>query len=558
MTVSSAPERAVPGGVRTQAGAPADARASKQKGVQASRRRAAEGRSTLHDKFIAGVPARIMRPRLVFIACLAAIVCFGVLMVYSASAVEALSERGDPTFFLTRQLGFVAVGVILAVCVAYGKPCTLEGYRQGGARFLLVGVVVLLLAVFAFRSAGGAHRWIRLGSFTLQPSEFAKPLIIILAARSLNDYFGEHSIDLRELLARLGVEVLVPLLLIIAEPDTGTTLIIVLTVAACAMLAGLSPKVILGSIAVVVLAGIVLVAFSPYRLARFQVALDPWKDPYGDGYQAALAIMAFASGGLFGRGIGGSTMKYNYLPEAHNDYILAIIGEELGLVGTLIFFAVFMLMVYAAFKIAEQSPTLYGKLVAAGCATVLGLQFFINVLGILSVTPMTGKTLPFVSYGGSSMWASMILAGLIVRVSVESRDGSLYRAARSTFSVVGREGTPGAPADPGADVSSHLGRSTAGVPHVRTASRGGSAPDRAGREARRGGERSASQRIRGFSVYEGGAGASGRASGRMRGSSPLAGTGRGGYERIDLNADPGERLRTHREVRGDTRYDDEG
>ena len=121
MTVSSAPERAVPGGVRTQAGAPADARASKQKGVQASRRRAAEGRSTLHDKFIAGVPARIMRPRLVFIACLAAIVCFGVLMVYSASAVEALSERGDPTFFLTRQFGFVAVGVILAVCVAYGK-----------------------------------------------------------------------------------------------------------------------------------------------------------------------------------------------------------------------------------------------------------------------------------------------------------------------------------------------------------------------------------------------------------------------------------------------------
>ena len=130
---------------------------------------------------------------------------------------------------------------------------------------------------------------------------------------------------------------------------------------------------------------------------RIQVALNPWADEYGDGYQATLAIMAFASGGLFGRGIGNSTMKYSYLPEAHNDYILAIIGEEVGFVGTVLFFLVFAMLIYSAFRIAEQATDRRGALMASGSAVILAVQFLINALGILNVFPMTGKPLPFIS-----------------------------------------------------------------------------------------------------------------------------------------------------------------
>ena len=155
-------------------------------------------------------------------------------------------------------------------------------------------------------------------------------------------------------------------------------------------------------------------------MVRIQVALNPWADEYGDGYQATLAIMAFASGGLFGRGIGNSTMKYSYLPEAHNDYILAIIGEEVGFVGTVLFFLVFAMLIYSAFRIAEQATDRRGALMASGSAVILAVQFLINALGILNVFPMTGKPLPFISYGGSSIIVSLMLAGLILRVSYES------------------------------------------------------------------------------------------------------------------------------------------
>ena len=157
--------------------------------------------------------------------------------------------------------------------------------------------------------------------------------------------------------------------------------------------------------------------------------------------------MAFASGGLFGRGIGNSTMKYSYLPEAHNDYILAIIGEEVGFVGTVLFFLVFAMLIYSAFRIAEQATDRRGALMASGSAVILAVQFLINALGILNVFPMTGKPLPFISYGGSSIIVSLMLAGLILRVSYESARRDEYDRRRESFAV--------------------MDESTAGVPHVR-------------------------------------------------------------------------------------------
>ena len=460
-----------------------------------------------------------MRPRLVFLACLVAVVAFGLLMVYSASSVTAMKESGDPTYFLVRQAVFAVLGAGFVAALASRRfPWDL---LRTDAIWWLWGVCLVLLIVVALMGAGsrGAVRWISIGNvFTLQPSEFLKPVMILLVSKLLSDYYETESIDTQTFLAKMAIGVVVPLIFIFFQPDLGTTIIIGFTVFMLMVLAGISKSVVGGVIVVAAVAIAIAIAIAPYRMERLLMAGDPWSDPYGDGYQATLAIMAFASGGLFGRGIGGSTMKYFYLPEAHNDYILAIIGEELGFFGTLAFFAVFAAMVYAAFAIAKHSPSRYGAFVAEGCATIIMAQFLVNALGILGLIPMTGKTMPFISYDGSSLIASLILAGLILRVSIESNTSAPYEARRARFAVMSEEDA----------ISDHLGRSTAGEPRVRTGRGSGSRTD-------------------GFSVYDGAGGRSTSASGGTR-RSPFAARGErrgndGGYGRVDLHGDPADRLR---------------
>lgn len=491
------------------------------------RKRSASEHSAWAEKNIAGVPARIMRPRLVFLACLAAIVAFGLVMVYSASSVEALKEQGSSTYYLERQAMFIGVGLVLLAFIS-SRIVPWWLFRSNAFWVVWLVLVLLLIVVRLFGAGGedwGASRWIVLGPFSLQPSEFAKPLILLGAAKFMAEFYEDHTIDQQTFLFSLGGCVLVPLFLIVIQPDLGTTVIIVMAVFAMAYLAGISYRLIAYIAVALGIAVAVTIAISPYRLTRFLIALDPWSDPYGDGYQSTLAIMAFASGGLFGRGIGNSTMKYSYLPEAHNDYILSIIGEELGLVGTAVLFIVFATMIVAAFNIARRSPTLYGRLLASGCAFLLALQFAINALGILAVIPMTGKPLPFISYGGSSVMSSLILAALILRVSRESNVVTAADARRARLAVM----------DEADAVSSHLGRSTAGAARVR-----------------RSGEATGARA--GFSVYEGGAGrgergdAAGRADAAGR-PAPDARAGRGrpvplgGYTRVDLGAQAADRLR---------------
>ena len=512
------------------------------------RRDTATEHSELGEKLIAGVPARIMRPRLVFLSCLGALLAFGLLMVYSASAVEALKEQGSSTYFLMRQAIFMGVGlaVFAAICLRHVLPWEL--FRSGAVWVFWGVVLVLLLVVLAIGAGGetwGATRWIPLGFFNLQPSELAKPAIVLAAGRVMAEYYEDCSIDTPTFLITLCGCVIAPLLLIFLQPDLGTTIIIAAAVLAMAYLAGVSYRLMAMIGVMLLIAGVAAIAAAPYRLARYLVALDPWSDPYGDGYQATLAIMSFASGGLFGRGIGNSTMKYSYLPEAHNDYILAIIGEELGFVGTAAFFLVFLVMIGSAFTIARRSPSLHGQLLAGGCTFILAAQFFINVLGILGVTPMTGKPLPFISYGGSAILGAMILAGIICRVSLESNVQTAHDARRADFAVMSEQDV----------VSDHIGRSTAGAVRVRRGS--GTAADASGGSVPRSG-RSRS----GFSVYDGGATANGTSDqgfadddrrdrrGRASGAARTGSRGmrsdrpRGGYERINLSGGESDRLRT--------------
>ena len=502
------------------------------------RRATATSHSDWGEKYIAGVPARIMRPRLVFLSCLIAICMFGLLMIYSASSVESLQENGSSWFFLYRQAIFMFIGFVLFAMIG-SRLLPWPLFRSKLVWGVWFGVLVLLIAVlFVGQGAEewGASRWIDLGIFNLQPAEVAKPVIIVLTAKIFADYFEDGTIDTRAFLIQMLIMLPFPLFLIFKEPDLGTTIIIALTVFAIAILCGLPWRVVAFVAIAAFVLGAAAIVTSPYRAKRFLAFLDPWSDPYDTGYQATLAIMAFASGGLFGRGIGNSTMKYHYLPEAHNDYILAIIGEELGFVGTAIFVLVFVAMIIAAFYICREAPTLHAQLLASGCTIILAVQFLINVFGILGVMPMTGKPLPFVSYGGSSIIASLVLAALIFRVSVESNVETAADRRRSGMAVMG-ERSARAPArrsaGSGDDVSGHIGRSTAGEARVRSTRRDGSAP----RADRAVSSRSA------LSVYDGGRQGRGEAVPTRRESRSTA----GGYGRIDLGSDAGERLRPRQE-----------
>lgn len=505
---------------------------------KARRRATATSHSDWGEKYIAGVPARIMRPRLVFLSCLIAICMFGLLMIYSASSVESLQENGSSWFFLYRQAIFMFIGFVLfAVIGSRLLPWPL--FRSKLVWGVWFGVLVLLIAVLFLGQGAeewGASRWIDLGFFNLQPAEVAKPVIIVLTAKIFADYFEDGTIDTRAFLIQMLIMLPIPLFLIFKEPDLGTTIIIALTVFAIAILCGLPWRVVAFVTIAAFVFGAAAIVTSPYRAKRFLAFLDPWSDPYDTGYQATLAIMAFASGGLFGRGIGNSTMKYHYLPEAHNDYILAIIGEELGFVGTAIFVLVFVAMIIAAFYICREAPALHAQLLASGCTIILAVQFLINVFGILGVMPMTGKPLPFVSYGGSSIIASLVLAALIFRVSVESNVETAADRRRSGMAVMGERSARASTrrsAGSGDDVSGHIGRSAAGEARVRSTRRDGSAP-RADRVVS---SRSA------LSVYDGGRQGRGEASPTRRESRGTA----GGYGRIDLGSDAGERLRPRQE-----------
>lgn len=505
---------------------------------KARRRATATSHSDWGEKYIAGVPARIMRPRLVFLSCLIAICMFGLLMIYSASSVESLQENGSSWFFLYRQAIFMLIGFVLFAMIG-SRLLPWPLFRSKLVWGVWFGVLVLLIAVlFVGQGAEewGASRWIDLGIFNLQPAEVAKPVIIVLTAKIFADYFEDGTIDTRAFLIQMLIMLPFPLFLIFKEPDLGTTIIIALTVFAIAILCGLPWRVVAFVTVAAFVLGAAAIVTSPYRAKRFLAFLDPWSDPYDTGYQATLAIMAFASGGLFGRGIGNSTMKYHYLPEAHNDYILAIIGEELGFVGTAIFVLVFVAMIIAAFYICREAPTLHAQLLASGCTIILAVQFLINVFGILGVMPMTGKPLPFVSYGGSSIIASLVLAALIFRVSVESNVETAADRRRSGMAVMGERSarvSARRSAGSGDDVSGHIGRSTAGEARVRSTRRDGSAP----RADRAVSSRSA------LSVYDGGRQGRGEASPTRRESRGTA----GGYGRIDLGSDAGERLRPRQE-----------
>lgn len=362
-------------------------------------------------------------PSLIWIALL--LLALGLVMVYSASIVTAEGGRQSgykSTYYLIRHGIYLAMGICAAIA-AFQLPLRL--WQQMAPYLFLGGVMLLLLVLIPGigRDVNGSRRWIGLGILNLQPSEMVKFFTVLYAA----DYTVRKAAFMdsfkKGFLPMLGVMLLTGGLLL-REPDFGAFVVIVTIAMGILFLGGMNWRLFAGLIVLSSIGFVLLVLTSPYRMQRVLGFMDPWADPFGKGYQLSHALIAFGRGEWLGVGLGASVEKLMYLPEAHTDFLLAVIAEELGFVGVFAVLAMFVFIVYRAFRIGQQSASLeryFSALVAQGIGLWLAVQTATNVGVNMGVLPTKGLTLPLLSFGGSGIVTNCIALGVLVRIDWENR-----------------------------------------------------------------------------------------------------------------------------------------
>jgi cell division protein FtsW len=360
------------------------------------------------------VASRRDRSVTLLLAATAGLVMVGLVMVLSASSVSAYRVYGSSFLFFVRQLAYAGVGILVFLVVARIRYRAWQ--RLCMPLLVLCGVLLVLVLLPGFGTvAGGSARWLRLGPVTVQPSELAKLGVISFVAALLANRWRRLD-DLRQITMPLVPVCGVICALILLQPDMGTTVIIVASVFVLLFVAGARLRhLVVGGIGLGAL-GVGLMAVEGYRWARVVSFINPWSDPQGSGYQTIQSLIALTSGGPLGVGLGAGRQKWSYVPNAHTDFIFAIIGEELGLAGTLTVIALFGVLVYAGIRIALRAPDTFGRLLAAGITGWLGIQALTNLGAVTGVLPITGVPLPFVSFGGSSLVVSLAAVGILVSV----------------------------------------------------------------------------------------------------------------------------------------------
>ncbi len=353
-----------------------------------------------------------------------ALLALGLLMVGSASISIADRQLGSPFYFLLRQSVYVGVGVLFAYMTL---QVPLSVWERGGPLLLLLSMLLLLVVLVPGigRTVNGSTRWLSLVIFNLQVSELAKLSLVVYLAGYLVRRGEEVRTTIKGFVKPLGVLALLAVLLL-AEPDFGAVVVMGSTLMGMLFLAGvrlwLFGVLLSGAVG---LLGVVAVA-SPYRLERLTTFLNPWADPFNSGFQLTQALIAFGRGDWFGVGLGASVQKLFYLPEAHTDFLFAVLAEELGLIGAVGVIILFVFLVWRAFtigKAAAETGQHFGAYVSYGVALWIGLQTFINLGVNMGLLPTKGLTLPLMSYGGSSMLATCVAIGLLLRVERETRPG---------------------------------------------------------------------------------------------------------------------------------------
>ena len=343
-----------------------------------------------------------------------ALVAFGLVMVYSATSAAAAVGGKDPSYYLKRQGIYAALGIVLMVIAQRWDYRRLKAL----APTLVMLSLGLLVAVLAIGPAiNGARRWISLGPAVFQPSELAKLSLAIWAAAYLSRRPAPQ--DLRELWRPVGALAAVFCVLLILEPDMGTSIALMVMLAGMLVVAGTPARTLGAAIAIAGALGTFAIWMEPYRRARFFAFLNPWHDAQGAGFQIVQAMIGMGSGHFFGVGLGQGVQKIFYLPEAHTDMMLANIGEELGLVGVTAVIGAYALFAYAGFDIALRCKDPFGKRLATGLTVLVCGQAAINIFAVMGAAPLTGIPLPFLSYGGSSL--VVLLAGVGILLNIAAR-----------------------------------------------------------------------------------------------------------------------------------------
>ena len=408
------------------------------------------------------------------------LLALGAVMVFSASSTTRILQNGglsDSAFYLKRTLLFGAVGLLIMHLAARHGLALVRNLTPailGVSLFLLVAVLGIGTSV------NGASRWIGSGFMQIQPSELAKVALILYGA----DLLARKPKRARSIEGFMPFLVVVgaSCLLIMLEPDMGTTMVVAFSVGATLIAAGARPRD-LGLIALAIGAvALLMTIVEPYRMARLTGFLNPGTDASGAGFQAAQAKIALGSGGIFGVGIGNGVQKAFYLPEAHTDMISAVIGEELGLVGIVGVVGLFAMFGYAGLKVAQKAKDNYGRLLVAGLTSLILVQATINLFAVMGLAPLTGVPLPFVSYGNSSLMATLFAVGLILNVA---RGGTAKATRGSTSTRAGKLRV----VEGGRTPASGRSRSSSAK---KAKSRGGGGGNRGSRGTRHGGRRRAS------------------------------------------------------------------
>jgi cell division protein FtsW len=358
------------------------------------------------------------------------LLALGVIMVYSASVAYADREMHNSVYFLVRHASYTLLGLIL---MAFVMRTRVRWWEKAGPLLLLLGIVSLVVVLMPGIGAhvNGSSRWIKLGIVNLQPSEFMKLFMVIYVAgylvrkqESLKN-FTQGIVMVSLVLAVIGT-------LLLLEPDMGSMVVITVTVFAMLFLGGVRFWHFMVVLALGLGGMVLLTIISPYRMGRVTSFLDPWADPFDTGFQLVQALIAFGRGEWLGVGLGASIQKLFYLPAAHTDFVFAVMAEELGLIAVLAMMVVFGIVIVRAFAIAHQAEAagqLYSARLAQGLGLLLGSQAMINMGVNMGLLPTKGLTLPFVSYGGSSMLASCMAMGLLLLIGREARAASWGRPA---------------------------------------------------------------------------------------------------------------------------------
>ncbi len=345
----------------------------------------------------------------------------GIVMVYSASSVIANNTCGNSYFFIRKQ----AVSAVMGCMLMIGTAMTpYRVYRRIAYLLLALSAILIVLTKIPGigHSAGGAARWIKIGAFTMQPSEVARLAMIIYLAYSITkkqDYIKDFSIGFLPHV----IFFLIFAILIMLQPDFGSVAILAMITWIMMFVGGVSLLHLTLSLLPMVPVGIFVMISASYRMDRLISFLDPWKHRSDEGYQIVNSLMAFGSGGVWGKGLGNGYQKLYYLPEPHTDFIFSVIGEELGLWGVLAILAVFALVIFRGIVIARNTKDMFGSLLATGIVTGLGLQTCINMGVAMGLLPTKGLALPFLSYGGSSLIINMAAIGILINIARTGNHG---------------------------------------------------------------------------------------------------------------------------------------